>query len=209
VTVSEGQAGAVSGTIGYMSPEQVRGEKVGPSSDIFSLGCVLYEAVTGRRAFAGRSAGDTMAAILKDDPAPIADTGKQAPAELERVIDRCLAKNPAQRFHSAHDLAFALRSMLSATGGKPRPSRAVRLGAFLAIAATVILVAAGLFYWRSRAARSIDSIAILPFANTGGSPDTDYLSDGITESLTDSLSELPNLKVMSRSAVARYKGKGN
>jgi eukaryotic-like serine/threonine-protein kinase len=209
VTVSEVQAGAVSGTIGYMSPEQVRGDEVGPSSDIFSLGCVLYEAVTGRRAFAGKSAGDTMAAILKDDPAPIADTGKQAPAELERVIERCLAKNPAQRFHSAHDLAFALKGMLSGVGDKPAAAagtHGVRLRMFLAIAAAVILVAAGLFYWRSRAARSIDSIAILPFANTGGNPDTDYLSDGITESLMDSLSELPNLKVMSRSAVSRYKG---
>jgi serine/threonine protein kinase len=123
VTVSEAEAGAVSGTIGYMSPEQVRGEKAGPSSDIFSLDCVLYEAVTGQRAFAGKSAADTMAAILKDDPAPIADTGKQAPAELERVIERCLAKNPAQRFHSAHDLAFALRSTLNATGGKPTVAR--------------------------------------------------------------------------------------
>jgi eukaryotic-like serine/threonine-protein kinase len=207
VTVSEAQSGTVSGTIGYMSPEQVRGDEVGPSSDIFSLGCVLYEAVTGRRAFAGKSAGDTMAAILKEDPTPIADTGKQAPAELERVIERCLAKNPAQRFHSAHDLAFALRSTLSATGGKPR-GRGVRLLTFLAVAATlVILVTAGLFYWRSQTAQSIDSIAVLPFANTGGSPDTEYLSDGITESLMDSLSELPNLKVMSRSAVARYKGK--
>ena len=79
VTVSEAQAGAMSGTIGYMSPEQVRGEKVGPSSDIFSLGCVLYESVTGRRAFAGKSAGDTMAAILKEDPTPISDTGRPAP----------------------------------------------------------------------------------------------------------------------------------
>jgi serine/threonine protein kinase/tetratricopeptide (TPR) repeat protein len=210
VTVSEAQAGAVSGTIGYMSPEQVRGEKVGPSSDIFSLGCVLYEAVSGRRAFAGKSAGDTMAAILKEDPTPISDTGKQAPAELERVIERCLAKHPAQRFHSAHDLAFALKGMLSAVGEKPAaaagPHR-VRLGMSLAIAAAVILAAAGLFYWRSRAAKGIDSIAILPFANRGGNPDTDYLSDGITESLMDSLSELPNLKVMSSSAVSRYKGK--
>lgn len=169
---------------------------------------MLYEAVTGRRAFAGKSAGDTMAAILKDDPAPIAETGKQVPAELERVIDRCLAKNPAERFHSAHDLAFALRSILSGASGRPTRPNAPHLRMFLAIAATLaILLAAGLFYWRSHTAKSIDSIAVLPFANMGGSPDADYLSDGITESLMDSLSELPNLKVMSRSAVFRYKGK--
>ncbi len=127
-TMDETQAGAVLGTAGYMSPEQVRGEKAGVPSDIFSLGCVLYEAVTGRRAFPGKSAGDTMAAILKDDPPAIADSGKQAPPDLQRVIDRCLAKNPAQRFHSAHDLAFALRSMLSTTGEQNPavPPRGVR-----------------------------------------------------------------------------------
>jgi eukaryotic-like serine/threonine-protein kinase len=211
VTLDETQAGAVLGTVGYMSPEQVRGEKAGAPSDIFALGCVLYEAVTGRRAFPGKSAGDTMAAILKEDPAAIADSGKQAPAELERVIERCLAKNPAQRFHSAHDLAFALRSILSTTGEqKPVvPPRGVRRRVMLSVAATLVILvaAAGLLYWRSRNAQSIDSVAVLPFANMGGSPDSDYLSDGITDSLIDSLSQLPNLKVMSRSAVFRYKGK--
>jgi serine/threonine-protein kinase len=212
VTLAETKVGAVMGTVGYMSPEQVRGEKAGAPSDIFALGCVLYEAVTGRRAFPGKSAGDTMAAILKEDPAAIADSGKQAPAELERVIDRCLAKNPAQRFHSAHDLAFALRSILSTTGEqKPAaPLQGGRRRVMLSIAAIILVIlvaAAGLFYWRSRNAQSIDSLAVLPFANMGGSPDADYLSDGITESLIDSLSQLPNLKVMSRSAVFRYKGK--
>jgi serine/threonine protein kinase/tetratricopeptide (TPR) repeat protein len=210
VTLDETQAGAVLGTVGYMSPEQVRGEKAGAPSDIFALGCVLYEAVTGRRAFPGKSAGDTMAAILKEDPAAIADSGRQAPAELERVIDRCLAKNPAQRFHSAHDLAFALRSMLSTTGEEKSAVRPrIRPRVMLSIAATIaiLVAAAGLYYWRSHTAQSIDSLAVLPFANMGGSPDADYLSDGITESLIDSLSQLPNLKVMSRSAVFRYKGK--
>jgi serine/threonine protein kinase len=180
VTLADTKAGTVLGTAGYMSPEQVRGEKAGAPSDIFALGCVLYEAVTGRRAFPGKSAGETMAAILKEDPPAIADSGKQAPAELERVIDRCLAKNPAQRFHSAHDLAFALRSLLSTTEEqKPavRP-RGVRRWVVLSVAAIlVILVAtAGLFYWRSHTGQSIDSLAVLPFANMGGSPDSDYLS---------------------------------
>jgi eukaryotic-like serine/threonine-protein kinase len=211
ITLAETQAGAMMGTAGYMSPEQVRGETAGAPSDIFSLGCVLYEAVTGQRAFSGKSAGEALAAILKDDPVSIADTGKQAPAELERVVDRCLAKNPAQRFHSAHDLAFALRGLPAATGEKPAAKaepRGSRLGMTLAIAAAVVILAgAGLFYWHSHTAQSIDSLAVLPFANMSGNSDTDYLSDGITESLMDSLSELPNLKVMSRSAVSRYKGK--
>ncbi len=211
LTMDETQPGTVMGTVGYMSPEQVRGETAGPPSDIFSLGCVLYEALTGRQPFTGKSAADTMAAILKEDPPAIADTGKQAPVELERVIDRCLAKNPAQRFHSAHDLAFALRGLLGTAGEKPEAAaepRASRLRMTLAIAAAVVILAgAGLFYWRSHRAQSIDSLAVLPFANMSGNSDTDYLSDGITESLMDSLSELPNLKVMSRSAVSRYKGK--
>jgi serine/threonine protein kinase/tetratricopeptide (TPR) repeat protein len=211
LTLDETQAGAVLGTVGYMSPEQVRGEKAGAPSDIFALGCVLYEAVTGRRAFPGKSAGDTMAAILKEDPPAIADSGRQAPAELERVIDRCLAKNPAQRFHSAHDLAFALRSLLSTTGEqKPAASpQRVRSRVVISIAALLVILAAaaGLYYWRGRSSPSIDSLAVLPFANMGGSPDNDYLSDGITDSLIDSLSQLPNLKVMSHSAVFRYKSK--
>jgi serine/threonine protein kinase/tetratricopeptide (TPR) repeat protein len=212
LALEETEAGTVMGTVGYMSPEQVRGEKAEAASDLFSLGCVLYEMVTGRRAFSGKSAGDTMAAILKEDPPSVADSGKPVPAELERVIERCLAKEPGQRFHSAHDLAFALKGMLSVAGEKPiaaepSPSRARLRGAIWTAAALAILAAAGFFYWRNRAGQSIDSLAVLPFANMGGSEDADYLSDGITDSLIDSLSELPNLKVMSRSAVYRYKGK--
>src|SRR5579862_5862474 len=209
----EGQteAGTVMGTVGYMSPEQVRGEKAEAASDLFSLGCVLYEMVTGHRAFSGRSAGQTMAAILKEDPPAIADSGKQVPAELERVIERCLAKEPGQRFHSAHDLAFALRGMISVAGEKliaaERPPPVRRHAAIWAAAVLTILAAAGFFYWRNRAGQSIDSLAVLPFVNMGRSADADYLSDGITDSLIDSLSELPNLKVMSHSAVYRYKGK--
>ncbi len=130
LTLADTQAGAVMGTVGYMSPEQVRGETAGPPSDIFSLGCVLYEAATGRQPFSGKSAADTMAAILKEDPPAIADTGKQVPAELERVVDRCLAKNPAQRFHSAHDLAFALRGLLTPAAEAPAAARDLAAPAF-------------------------------------------------------------------------------
>jgi serine/threonine protein kinase/tetratricopeptide (TPR) repeat protein len=212
-TMGISEAGTILGTVGYMSPEQVRGEKAEAASDLFSLGCVLYEMVTGHRAFSGKSAGDTMAAILKEDPPSIADSGKPVPAELDRVIERCLAKEPGQRFHSAHDLAFALKGMLSVAGEKPlaaepSPPRAwLHVAIWTAAAVLAILAAAGFFYWRNRAGQSIDSLAVLPFANMGSNPDADYLSDGITDSLIDSLSELPNLKVMSRSAVYRYKGK--
>jgi eukaryotic-like serine/threonine-protein kinase len=112
-TVTETEAGKVMGTVGYMSPEQVRGEQAGAPSDIFSLGVALYEMVAGRRPFSGNSAVENMSAVLTDDPPAMADSVKTAPVELERVIQRCLAKSAAQRFHSAHDLAFALKGLAS------------------------------------------------------------------------------------------------
>jgi serine/threonine-protein kinase len=206
LTLDDTQAGTVLGTVGYMSPEQVRGERADASSDIFSLGCVLYEAVAGRRAFSGKSAADTMAAILKEDPPAITDTAKQAPPELGRVIQRCLAKSPAQRFHSAHDLAFALRGLVARDHAVPAPTRRFLVVVIVAVL-TILAAAASFLYWRNHTSTRIDSLAVLPFVNSSGSPDADYLSDGITESLMDSLSQLPSLKVMSHDAVFRYKGK--
>ena len=210
VTLAEAEDCTVMGTVGYMSPEQIRGEKTGASSDIFSLGVVLYEMLTGQRPFAGESSAETMSAILKDDPRPIAGSARKVPPELERIVERCLAKNAAQRFHSAQDLAFALTGLLSgqqAVTLLPHISR--RHLPIAAIASALVIIAAvGFFYWRSHSARqTIDSLAVLPFVNMGGNADADYLSDGITESLIDSLSQLPHLKVMSRSAIFRYKGK--
>jgi len=209
-TFAETEAGTILGTLGYMSPEQVRGGTAEAPSDIFSLGCVLHEMVTGRRAFGGSSAGDVMASILKDDPAPLAESGKQVPADLDRIVERCLAKNADERFHSAHDLAFALKSTLTASTERQTevPARSTRPRLAGVLAAVLVVVLAGAFYyWRSQARAAIDSLAVLPFVNVGGDPNTEYLSDGITESLIDSLSQVPNLKVMSRSAVFRYKGK--
>ena len=102
--------GTVMGTVGYMSPEQVRGKPADERSDIFALGCVLYEMLTGNVAFARDTAADTQAAILKEEPLPLSSTGVLLPAELERTVRRCLEKSPEARFQSASDLAFALRS---------------------------------------------------------------------------------------------------
>src|SRR2546426_6213267 len=102
--------GVVMGTVGYMSPEQVRGQKVDHRSDIFSFGAILYEMLSGRRAFHGESAADTMSAILKEDPPDLSDTNQNISPTLERLVNHCLEKNPEARFHSASDLAFALET---------------------------------------------------------------------------------------------------
>src|ERR1041385_192860 len=113
---TETQVGTVTGTVGYMSPEQIRGIAAEATSDIFSLGCVLYEMVTGERAFARRTAPETMSAILNEDPPPLADSRQGIPPELQGIIHHCLEKEPEQRFQSARDLAFALRAVSGTSG---------------------------------------------------------------------------------------------
>jgi len=127
--------GTVLGTAGYMSPEQVRGEPADHRSDIFSLGCVLYEMMAGQRAFDGESGADTMAAILTEDPPDLPSIAAAAPPELERFVRRCLDKNPDGRFQSAGDLAFALRTVLTVSGIRrsnlPTPKSGIRRRAVL------------------------------------------------------------------------------
>jgi Tol biopolymer transport system component len=111
-TATQGtEPGVVMGTLGYMSPEQVRGKPADARSDIFSFGAILYEMLSGRRAFHGDSAADTMSAILKEDPPDLSVTNQNVPPGLERIVRHCLEKNPEQRFHSAHDVAFDLESL--------------------------------------------------------------------------------------------------
>ncbi len=203
------QENLVLGTAGYMSPEQVRGTPADARSDIFSLGCVLYEMVAGQRAFSRETCAQTMAAILETQPADFANARKQIPAGLESVIAHCLEKNPQQRFHSAHDLALALGATLSSSEpSQPLPARRSpkRLWAMLSACAAVVALAAG-GYWFAGRAKPIDSLAVMPFVNVGGNPDTEYLSDGITENLINNLSQLPKLRVVPRSLVFSYKGR--
>jgi TolB-like protein/Flp pilus assembly protein TadD len=187
--------GIVMGTVGYMSPEQVRGDAVDSRTDIFALGCVLYEMAAAKRAFQRETAPQTMAAILEAEPPAL---GQPLPEELGRVIRHCLEKQPQQRFQSAHDVAFALRAGTARRAAPPLPVR------WVAVAAAV-LVAAGAVYWLVSRPRGIDSLAVLPFDNASHDPNTDYLSAGITETLTDSLAQLPGLRVMSHNSAARMK----
>jgi serine/threonine protein kinase len=148
------RTGTVMGTLGYMSPEQLRGKPADSRSDIFALGCVLYEMVSGRRAFAGGTTAEIIASILKEEPQQLSSTGATLPADLEATIHRCLEKSPEARFQSAADLAFALRSigtgpavaMATPTGEvKPKPARKSWWVAAVAAAALAAVVAGWLW----------------------------------------------------------------
>lgn len=205
---AETEAGRVLGTVGYMAPEQVRGERATAPTDIFALGCVLYEMLSGTRAFSRPTPAETLAAILKEEPSPVATSGNQIPAELDRLLARCLEKNPEERSQSARDLGFALKDILGAPGVSPSAvPRKFRVRAYGAVGAVILLGAALLLYLRGFRDQAIDSLAVLPFVNVGADPDTEYLSDGITENLINSLSQLPRLRVVPRSTVFRYKGR--
>jgi tetratricopeptide (TPR) repeat protein len=155
LTPADTQRGVILGTLGYISPEQLRGEPADARSDIFSLGCVLYEMLSGQRAFLRDSAVETMAAILKEDPPRFASTGVAVSAELARTVERCLEKRPERRFQSAADLAFALRSIVSdsdvpGTAPQAIPAASPRPRRWLLWAAIAVLVAtvAGFVGWR-------------------------------------------------------------
>src|SRR5262245_15177162 len=204
------EAGLVMGTLGYMSPEQARGETADAPSDIFSLGCVLYEMVSGRRPFVGETVAETIAAILRDTPPPIAHSRSAAPAELERVVMRCLEKQPSERYQSARDLASDLRALLGGNIGAASPLPPRRLRPAAQVVAVILILLLGLaawLHWAGGRDRGAGSLAILPLVNAGGNAEVEYLSDGITESLINSLSQLPRLRVMARSTVFNYKGK--
>ncbi|HJQ36592.1 MAG TPA: protein kinase [Thermoanaerobaculia bacterium] len=207
------------GTAGYMAPEQLRGEPVDATTDIFALGCVLYELVTGRAAFIRGTIIDSLSAILTDTPDVFGATQKMIPYELARVIQRCLEKNRGERFQSARDLAFALRALGTASltfeAPQERKKRRVIWGS-IAIAAIVAITvvyfvkpwSGGLSARRNRVAESHPlhrTLAILPFINATGDREAEYLSDGITETLINTLAQVPGLRVMSRTSVFHYK----
>jgi len=149
------EAGVVMGTAGYMSPEQVRGTAVDPRSDIFSFGAILYEMLSGKRAFHGETAADTMSAILRAEPSELSETNRNVSPALERMVQHCLEKNPEQRFHSASDIAFDLEHLTGVSGttaraavaaagsGRPRGKLLVGIAGGLGVA----LVMLGLGWW--------------------------------------------------------------
>ena len=155
------EPGVVLGTLGYMSPEQVRGKPTDHRSDIFSFGAILYEMLSGHRAFHGDSAADTMSAILMKEPPDLSVTNRDIPAGLERIVRHCLEKNPEERFYSAHDLAFDIEALSGVSGPRleaPRTARlakpAVRIAAAVAIPAILLGLLAGWQIWKKAPASS-------------------------------------------------------
>jgi tetratricopeptide (TPR) repeat protein/TolB-like protein len=200
------ETATIRGTLQYMSPEQIDGHPATPSSDLFALGAILYEMLTGRRAFAGENASATIAAILHQDPPPLPNAGGHSPA-LAVVVSTCLAKNPAARWPSARALAEALRAL------PQRPGRQRRW-----IAAVVALSAALIGTWVAisadrrgaggaavAATSARRSIAVLGFRNLSGRADADWLSSALVEMLTTELTAGDGLRAIAGENVARMK----
>jgi serine/threonine protein kinase/predicted Zn-dependent protease len=212
-------AGTILGTVGYMAPEQVRGEPCDARADLFALGCVLYELLTATGPFRRDAAVESLSAILRDEPAAPPPGAPGMPPALDHVVRRCLEKSPAHRFQSANDLAFALTEALAAStsvapaprtpySAEPRRRRLRWLAPAAALVAALILLALDVGRLRSRfstGGRRIDSLAVLPLANFSGDPHQEYFADGMTEALIAELAKLRALKVISRTSVMQYK----
>lgn len=209
------------GTLPYMSPEQLRGEPADGRADIFSLGAVLYEIATNRRAFGETLASRVIDAILHDPPVSLRALNRGISPELERIILKCLDKNPDHRYQSAKELLADLRRLeaLASTGGvapAAPPKTWRRIAKIAAYSLTgVLALAAGLTAmnvggWRDRLmgvreTSQIRSLAVLPLENLSGDASQEYFADGMTDALITELSQIRNLRVISRTSVMRYK----
>lgn len=244
--------GMIMGTVGYMSPEQAQGKtnQIDQRSDIFSFGCILFEAATGHKPFEGDSVVKSLHSLIYEPAPQIKDLNPSAPPDLQRIIRRCLAKDPEERSQAIKDVAIELKELrraldagngfentvppsghsettssgttVQSTAAESRSiSPAVSSAEyvvqglkqhklFVGLAVVILIGAVALFAYYQHARNSeaaIESIAVLPLDNSSSDPDTEYLADGLTESLIYRLSQLPNLKVSPRSVVFRYKGK--
>jgi serine/threonine-protein kinase len=252
--------GLVLGTIGYMSPEQAQGKtrEVDHRSDIFSFGCILFEAITRQKAFAGSDSIETLNKIIRE-PAPLLSSfNVDAPADLQRIVRRCLAKDPEQRYQNIKDVALELKDLRrelqtddrdvtaapsrsssgvsgeeaktlwhpekTAAPQNPLPTKASSaefvingikqhkagflIAAVVLLAMVAFAVSALVSYRHARTTEvAVESIAVIPFVNQDHDANADWISDGLTESIINNLTQLPNLKVIARSSVFRYKGK--
>jgi TolB-like protein/Tfp pilus assembly protein PilF len=252
------------GTMGYMSPEQAQGKtkEIDHRSDIFSFGCILFEAITGRKAFSGQDHIDVLNKIIREPVASLATYNPGAPADLQRIVRRCLAKDPEQRYQNIKDVAIELKEVrreLQESGvdtivppvlsgnaeartvlmsdstrvhSQPRNTESPasvatrassaefivneikqhKTAALIGIALVLIVGIAATVGIRSylhakNTEIAVDSIAVIPFMNQDKDPNSEWISDGLTESIINNLTQLPNLRVIARSSVFHYKGK--
>ncbi len=213
-TIALTEPGAVVGTVGYMSPEQVLGKPLDARSDLFSLGVVLYEMLSGKKPFHRGTAPETLTAILREHPPDLAEANRNLSPDLERIVRHCLEKEPARRFQSARDVVFGLEALAPGLGTKPvAPMSAA--GVFVhrhrtgvAAAALAVVMATGAGLWlrsRSEPGAVGKRLAVLPFENLTGDAEQAYLADGIHESLITDLARLSGFsRVIARPSVMAY-----
>lgn len=218
MTAYDTEPGTVLGTHAYMAPEQVKGDRADQRTDIFSLGCVLYEMLAGWLPFHGNTPAETLAAILRDQPLALEDGSPGIPPGIDALVGRCLEKDPDARFQSARDLAFALRALVTQPtdrmwaslprihGVLKRRAAIIGLGGALAIVAFVPWFCRDGSFPFSRAAR-FESVAVLPLVNLSPDRDQDYFADAMTEELTARLARLGSWRVISRTSVMGYRGR--
>jgi len=218
----------VVGTLGYMSPEQIRGEEVDQRSDVFALGLVFHELLTGRRAFKAESAPDLISSILRDHPKPVDELRNDLPHHLGRVLGRCLEKKAHRRFTSAHDVLIELENLASEIETKeiladhsenstePASTKRSAPTSKLALAVLIVLLVAALaVIWLTGRDEAIEtaipdpaairSLAVLPFDNLMNDANEDYFVDGMHDALITNLSKLAELRVISRTSAMRYR----
>jgi serine/threonine-protein kinase len=215
------RTGTTMGTVAYMSPEQVQGKEVDHRSDIWALGVVLYEMVSGRAPFGGEYEAALMYSIMNEEPAPLSVEGSDIPAGLDGIIAKALEKDPARRYQSADefvaDLAALAQDREALPAGRAVPARGLkrlwrrwRPWQRAAVVSAACVVAAAIVYgamaFLSPEAEAIDSVAVLPFENLSGDPEQEYLVDGMTDEIIGQLGKVHALKVISRTSSMRYKG---
>lgn len=209
-TMSTTQSGALLGTVGYMSPEQALGKTIDHRSDIFSIGILFYEMVTGRQPFSGDTASQTIDKIIHSQPDGIITLNQGVPLELERIIRKCMEKDPNNRYQSAAELLIDLKNLnrdLNSGISQPVSKKSKKIKNVIPIALLIVVIAfvAFFIYRQYLQKKEIRSIAVLPFKNIN--VETQYLSDGIADSVINNISPISRIRVMARGTVFNYKNR--